>query len=439
MKHIGLGLGRVTYAALAVSVMGCGASGGEGSTGSNDEGVVCAACQVAGGETSDFGALPAPTPCEESEALVPLTEAEARELGFDVGLDLFARTVNTSYAWSLPLGDSLASATGYTESTDVELTTSIASVEHLVPALAGCEDRLLVHVNAELATADGALTVGGQLRSVIERQPQAVAYGSLDLTTATGTLRVTPPDWDVPALGYVLGYVGIGVHYWPETTRGATSIRLFTADARGELDSSADALIGRFPVDSCDVNAVPVSVDAVLPGLGGRSTNDVRDELAALLASKHPAAATWSSGAQTEVTATLGSPTRACSRDYLQSDAAYRSSLDYVLPLTIESADGRVNIAAEARASVHLDAEGVFTSAWFEIYDHVVVPVQDLATTAGISGVSFGDVPQAHWYTAIYPIVGGTAEPHGKVTIEGVSAEGRAVDGALEELTWSLQ
>jgi hypothetical protein len=438
MKHVGLGLGRVAYAVLAVSVMGCGASGDD-ATGRSDESVVCAACQVAGGETSDFGSHPEPPPCHRSEALVPLTEAEARELGFDVGLDLFARTVTTSYAWSLPLGDSLASATGYTESTDVELTTSIASVEHLVPALAGCEDRLLVHVNAELATADGSLTVSGQLRSVIERQPQAVAYGSLDLTTATGTLRVTPPDWDVPALGYVLGYVGIGVQYWPETTRGTTSIGLFTADARGELDSSAEALIGRFPVDSCDVNAVPVSVDEVLPGLGGRSTNDVRDELAALLASKQPTAATWSSGAQTEVTATLGSPSWACKSDRLSTDGTHVSGLGYVLPLTIESADGRVHIAAEARASVQVDAEGAFTSAWFEIYDHVVVPVQDLATTAGISGVSFGDVPQAHWHTAIYPIVGGTAEPHGKVTVEGVSAEGRAVDDALEELTWSLE
>lgn len=246
MKHIGLGLGKVAYAALAMSVMGCGASGGEGSTGSNDEGVVCAACRVAGGETSDFGVLAEPTPCEESETPVPLTEAEARELGFDVGLDLFARTVNTSYGWSVPLGDSLASATGYTASTDIELTTSVASVEHLVPALAGCEDRLLVHLNAELAIADGSLTVAGQLRSVIERQSQATAYGSIDLTTATGTLRVTPPDWDVPAIGSV----HLGVDYRPETTRGFTYVQLMPADAPpGDLGYSARALEGRFPLD----------------------------------------------------------------------------------------------------------------------------------------------------------------------------------------------
>jgi hypothetical protein len=434
MERIRLRLGTVAYAALAVSVMGCGASGGEGSA-VNDEGVVCAACQVAGGETSDFGALDEPTPCEESEAPVPLTEAAARELGFDVGLDLFARTVDTSYAWSSPRSsDSRVSATGYAASTDVELTTSIAGVEHLVPALAGCEDRLLVHVNAQLATADGSLRVAGELRSVIERQPHVFAYGALDLTTARGTLRVTPPEWDVPASGYVK----IGVHYWPETTRGSTSIWLFGADASGELSAMAEALQGRFPVDFCDVNDVPVEVDAVLPGLGDRSTNDVRDELAALLASRQPAVATWSSGAQTEVTTTLGSPTRGCSGEYLLTNGAGRSTLGYVLPLTVESADGRVNIAAEARASVQVD-EGVFTSAWFEINDNVAIPVEDLARTAGISGVSFGDVPRAKWYTELHPIVEGTREPRGQVTVRGITAEGAAVDGALDELTWSLQ
>src|SRR5262245_49165434 len=117
MKQSGLGLDWAIYAVLSASMLGCGASGGEEPTASEDAGVVCAACRVAGGETSDFGLIQPPTPCAESEVAEPLTDAEARELGFGDGLDLFARTIATSYAWS-PVDGTTARATGYEESTD---------------------------------------------------------------------------------------------------------------------------------------------------------------------------------------------------------------------------------------------------------------------------------------------------------------------------------
>jgi hypothetical protein len=66
------------------------------------------------------------------------------------------------------------------------------------------------------------------------------------LTTATGTLRVTPPDGDAPAIGSV----HIGVDYRPDTTRGFTYIQLMPVDAPlGDLGYSARALEGRFPLD----------------------------------------------------------------------------------------------------------------------------------------------------------------------------------------------
>jgi hypothetical protein len=422
MKQRGLGFGS---AVLATTLLGCGASGGEEPTGSEDAGVVCAACRVAGGETSDFGLIQPPTPCEQSEVAEPLTEAEARELGFGDGLDLFPRTITTSYAWS-PVEGSAASASGYASSTDVELTTSVASVEHLVPALAGCEDRLLVHLNAQLAVADGSLAAGGGLRAVLERKARASAYGRIDLTSATGSLRIAPPEWQAATVGYV----NVGVYYWPETTRGFTYVELLEADQPPGDTGSVRVIDGRFPVDHCAEAALPVSPAATLAALGGRSVNDVRDELATLLASKQPAAASWSSGAQTQVSATVGAPTQACSGD---------NNLLYFLPLQVRSTDGRVDIAADAMASVAVEADGKIGSAWFEIYDNEVLSAQEFPAKSGISGVSFRGVPRALWHTEIYAVTDTGESPRGQVTVEGITQDGAFVDGVLDELTWSLE
>lgn len=436
MKRIGMGRGKAAHTGLALLLMGCGGSGGEGPT-AEEGGAVCLACQVAGGETSDFGLSVEPTPCEKSEVREALTESEARDLGFGASLDLFARSVTESFAWT-PGTQVGPTATGYTPSSNVTLTTSVASVEHLVPALAGCGDRLLVHVATQLATADGALTIAGELTSIVEREPQARAFGRLDLTTASGSLRVTPPAWSTATVGYL----ALGVYYWPEATRGFTYIQLVQAgtDPGGDVVQGYRPLDGRFPVDSCATDALPVAPDAPLPGLGGQSATAIRNELATLLDAKQPAVASWRSGAQTNVTATLGLPTDVCSSCGLDMAGSCNAFVHYSVPLTIKSADGRVDISRVARGSGAANPEGALDNAWFEIYDNEVLTAQEFAAESGISGVSFAGAPQALWHAEIDPLGDGVdRRPRGQVTVEGVTADGAVVAEPLDELTWSLE
>jgi hypothetical protein len=57
-----------------------------------------------------------------------------------------------------------------------------------------------------------------------------------------------------------------------------------------------------------------------------------------------------------------------------------------------------------------------------------------------ISGVSFAGVPGTLWHTEVSPLAPeGDGAPRGQVTVEGIAADGTFVEGALEELTWSLQ
>lgn len=421
-------LGGVGRVALAVLAIGCA---GEAPSVDKGDGAVCSQCQVAGGETSDFGQLPEPTPCQESEVLEPITEAEARALGFGESLDLFTRSVTTPLAWEpVAFGDSGPPVTGYTASSEVLLTTRIASVEHLAYTLAGCgDDRLLVHVDASFRDTGGAFSIDGQLRSVVGREPVAEADGRLDLTTAKGSLRVSPPDSYPAAVGYFV----LGVHYWPGATRGFTRIEVVEAGTeQDDIVRGYWPLQGRFPVDSCQPQDLPADPDEVLAVLGDRSAIAVRDELAELLETKQPAPATWSSGAPTSVTATLGDPREVCGA---------KAGISYAVPLDVTSADGRVQIAGSARAYAGVNHDGGLEQAWIEINDDVVLPVEQFPSKAGISGVDFAGLPQARWYANLHLVTSSQSDggPRGEVIVEGVTIANGVDPAPVEELTWSLE
>src|SRR5258706_11754754 len=101
MKRRWAGLSRIALLAVSSLAPACDSPAGSGS--STTIGPVCPDCEKAGGETSDFGNIAPPTPCEASTALAPIDDATARALGFGSVPDLVVRPIDASYAWSLPL------------------------------------------------------------------------------------------------------------------------------------------------------------------------------------------------------------------------------------------------------------------------------------------------------------------------------------------------
>jgi hypothetical protein len=167
-----------------------------------------------------------------------------------------------------------------------------------------------------------------------------------------------------------------------------------------------------------------------MAALGGRSASDVRNELLAALEAKQPAPGSWRDGTQTTVTASLGLPTEVCDNG---------TAMSYRMPLTIQTADGRVDIAGNAYGSTGTSPDGALTGAWLEIYDDEVLQAQEFAERSGISGVDFGGLPRALWHTELYPFGPSEGAPRGEVVVEGITSAGAFVADPLDKLTWSLE
>jgi len=213
-------------------VAGCASSaGGEGGEGSSGEdGLICPKCSAVGGETSDFGTvLQEPTACQASESPVPIDEESARALGFNEALERYSSSIiMTPYAWTATYPGGGQPAQGYSAQTTIRLEKSIASITHLVPSLAGCDDRLLVRLHISVSTADGAISVSGDIDADTNRSGTNHAFGRLDLANAQGSLKLTPPAW--PNL---VGYFALILIFEPQSLIGHSYVEMRDAGSVG--------------------------------------------------------------------------------------------------------------------------------------------------------------------------------------------------------------
>jgi hypothetical protein len=445
-------LARLTSAAvLLLAIASCSStSGGPADTtptdsnrtdGPRELGAVCPSCSQVGGETSDFGAGPVgPTECEKSEARSALDEAAARALGFGDALDTFEHSVSLPFEWTY---DEVTETpwrepTGYAKVTTIDLETRIAGIDHLVPSLAGCEERLEVKIDASFRTQDDGISTAFQLVASAKRQrPPQRAYGQTDLTTVTGTLRLST----VGDLAKTIGHFQTMLYFWPDTVRGWVRISLtwYERDSDERSAGSWWPMQGRFPLDHCDLQdplrrplqGRPLQANTRSTVLG-KSPNEVRAEVAALLDARSPAPGRWTDGTETSVTMKVGAPSRVCEAGHW---------LEFDVPVMISTDDGRVNIDESALGSVSLDANGTVVRVTLELGSDSPLPAQSFASNTGISGLDLSMYLQVFWHSEIYllgepPPATPDLEPHGSLTVK--EARDRSIVGNVAELTWSF-
>lgn len=439
---------------LALLLVACGGTDSTSSPaaapgGSSDESppgrfqrVICPQCVRAGGETSDFGdgsayvplgagSIPVPTPCEMSTTVSSIELDAARALGFGPLLDRLEASFDVPLEWTA--SEPERPARGYSPSTRVRGTTRALSAQHLLPSLEGCTDSLLVRVATTLETDDGALSISGTQRSVLERGARRlVIVGGLDLSQARGTIELDPP----PSSEALSGSVGTQLFAWPDGVRLSLSVAVAEArDAGGDtLGYHYEPLSARAPLDDCSVSARPIAFDEATPSIAeGQSLADRFPELIDFITAPQPLAASWMGGEQTSLDIDVGEPLALC-------DEA--PELDGRVPYRVRSADGRVDIDSEAQMSLAF-VDGALGAGWFEIYDvEAVQPAASFAERTGISGVDFGAYGGGRWHTELSF---DPAAPHplsGEVTVDAVDIDGSvtgiptAIIDSIDHLAW---
>ncbi len=412
---------------LANAALGCSSGGGTtpGDT-SNEVGPICAAC-TDGGQTSDFGSTDA---CSEG-AGDPIELAAAQALGF-TDLAALERDFDLPLSW-IPQATSLGGpATGYDPSSVIHGRTTLAALEHVQPTTSGCEDFVRVTLNLELETEDQAIRVGGQVVSPARRRAaSSSASGRLDLNDASGTLRLFPDDW-----GWVVyGNLNVVLHFRPDRVRGWLSVTLTEHRLEGDTGSPGNVyypLQARFPLDACELHALPFEANQPGATPAGLSALELRSELQALLGSE-PIPGGWGDGTVVSVETTLGQPRNTCAEE---------SALSYELPLTITSRDGRIEVSKLARASTRWNADGNVETASVEYVEQEPLTSAAFPQGTGITGVDLGDVPAARWFTELHLVAPDGGAPHGRIVIEGVDIGGEqtgiegAVLGPVATFTW---
>jgi hypothetical protein len=368
-----------------------------------------------------------PDACKESEVRVAVSDAEARELGFGETLNLFDRSFSASLAWTVvewPELPPAPPASGYEETSVVAVETRISSIDHLVPELEGCADRLSVLLDISLSTDDGAISIAGKIPAYAGKNLENTVFGRLDLATASGSLRVAPPDSSQPTVGFL----SVQLKFWPDTVRGEIYVELVEWNPEtGDVLWRHRPLDGRFPNDACHYSQLPRLADEPSPVLSGKSVTELRNELAALLETQQPVLGTWLDGSETTVTAELGEPSLICENV---------TWVDYEIPLGLTTGDGRVQLEEQAHGVAVVDSAGALSEAGFSIFNEAVIPTESFAETSGISDVDLTGFIGARWQVSVQLL--DPTNPHGELVIEGVDPENRITD-PVEQLTWQLE
>lgn len=375
---------KLNMAAGATLLLACGGGTERGSTGGEDPRASGDAADIAGGETSEFSG-------GDIDHCLEIASSEALDLD---GADWAAWVAVVEGRHESTLGwrrvFEADSVTGFEEHTRVALEVSVLGGRDVVYGADGpsskhaeCEGLRAqqLELAIEITTADGAVVAS--YRDWFERFPDEEAAGGERLVAGrlnpdknrgvafTGSLEI-----DIsPALD---GGRAVYPHvaFDTEGVRGALVPVLRSSDL-----SEVVPIDGVFPDDPCRGSGRPAALDATLD-FAEQTPRELFQRVADGWEAA-PAAAVWTArdgsttGAPpaTEVTLRAGEPTHACvSGSYIQVHA----------PLTLTSADGRVNLTQSLATSV-ADQDGAMTegqSAW--------LPAARFEGQMGISGVDFG-------------------------------------------------
>jgi hypothetical protein len=390
------------------------------------------------GETSDFGGRGPLSPCEQSEVVgTPVDAAEARQRGFGTSVDRLERDFSSELGWTIRESPVRAvGADAYLSRTTFEGTMRLRRLVLLTPALAGCEPRLAVTVDASLRTGDGALMFAGPLYGTFTKYERPAVGTPLDASALRATLSA------VPGLNAarMVGTASLIMELWPDSVRGLISVILAELGSRPTPEGGVrgELLEGIFPIDDCPSDSAPLEPATPSPALAGLSPNQVNERLNMVLHQRMPTMARWQDGREVTLSFGTGSPLRnVCVREV---EGATGSGLFfYDAPLLIKSADGRVNIEGSAYSHVQISKGGAIEKASLEIDipDHAMSQ-EELASVAGISGVDLGGAKYLYWRAELQlKDTGQELACRGTVGVEGSNIPN--VLDPIAKLTWGPQ
>jgi len=326
----------------------------------------------------------------------PVDEAQARALGFDAEIDRMLAPLDLPFQWRPRklYPDSGSPALGYTPTTRLLVTVVATGFQHLPPAMAGCEARLIAKLAVALQTADGALSISGELTSrPFPRGASApMASGLLNLRDAHGSLELAPSSGSEP----IDGQLGTAIYFWPDGSR--VSLAVSMSPSGGPAYQPLD---GAAPIDACGVYQRPFAIDAPGP-VHGTSLQAVFPELRDWLKLGQPLPALWLGGESTSVRVQLGEPFDLCADEY--------GTWTYQVPLSVSSDDGRAHIQHAAKGRLTF-RDGTWYEGGVDFTSDVIEAVGDspdaaldsatFAELSGLEGVDFGTRSKGSWWVGV--------------------------------------
>jgi hypothetical protein len=189
---------------------------------------------------------------------------------------------------------------------------------------------------------------------------------------------------------------------------------------------SYQPLLGRAPVDACDVSSRAITFDHPTPGAGDQSLAQHFPALLRALTVAEPLPARWRGGAETTVSVELGEPGDVCEG---------LETLRFAAPFAIQTADGRVHMRGDGGIAARF-LDGALASAFVSLAfaDDDLSP-RNFADRTGISGVDFERMGRGRVRTELRYLGDAIPQIEGAVTVDGIEADG-TIRGVLDHLRW---
>jgi hypothetical protein len=340
----------------------------------------CAGVDSAGGETTDFSGSRVEC-CDATRSTTSLDDPRALALGAERYAGWIEAGYEGPFQWRRSWGATFAS--GYDAQTRLTLTANVDGLEYvdqersltpsnpyICPSIP-CDDYLEFVLHVELATADGALSGGGELHARSLSTGWLRSYGSLPITEFTGTLALgteeRPPR---------VGAIGASVSFSEHGVEGQVLPWIRESSEGGR----SSELMGTFPTPACSgvVSGPMLTVDAVIPVAGGATVSELFESLIVPMEAKWSMPARWLDGTATELTATIvGGVEQACG-EYPR--------IGFWAPLHVQTADGRLDMTQRAISLVSWNNLGQpEILGWF--VETEVSSSESLKAALGYSGI----------------------------------------------------
>ena len=339
------------------------------------ERTICPECRsLPGGETGDIE----PPTCDYELASIDVTRALELGLVTEQALARYSGHFSAPARWEALLRKGLA-VSGFEDTTMVEVDVELADEAVLwiggptnPPRGTQCDDYVVLNAHVSLRSQDGALAGDFAHAEIPVHAGVSTLSASTDAAEFTGGLDL---QLDVDAREPKLR-AQLSIYYFDDAVRGRLELQLSELrdlDTGPQPNAAAGTISLDWPGDDCGVDQQPRPVEHVLTPF---------EQLRATVIERAPYSVAALGGAPTTFELIVGDPSgQACQ---------YLDIAQYGLraPVRVAGADGRIDVELDMQLELLLDSHQELE--YFALsYEGRVIPVDELGSTYGLSGVAF--------------------------------------------------